>query len=133
MFSALNILILILYRILDFHFLDFSIERKFIIITVVIISFSGFFFNVRRFWHGYFIVLAPYKFIIVITHPSPTPQPSKQHYSQIPILRRQKKMFPVPSQINGITKRVPVFLTCPNLDRSNLDQLQVKKGSVKRH
>ena len=43
MFSALNILILILYRILDFHFLDFSIERKFIIITVVIISFSGFF------------------------------------------------------------------------------------------
>ena len=43
MFSALNILILILYRILDFHFLDFSTERKFIIITVVIISFSGFF------------------------------------------------------------------------------------------
>ena len=42
MFSALNILIFILYRILDFHFLDFSIESKFIII-IVVISFSGFF------------------------------------------------------------------------------------------
>ena len=43
MFSALNILIFILYRILDFHFLDFSIERKFVIIIIVVISFSGFF------------------------------------------------------------------------------------------
>ena len=46
MFRALNILILIFYKILDFHFLHFSIERKFIIIIIiiiVIISFSGFF------------------------------------------------------------------------------------------
>ena len=33
---------LIFYKILDFHFLHFSIERKFIII-IIIISFSGFF------------------------------------------------------------------------------------------
>ena len=43
MFRALNILILIFYKILDCHFLHFSIERKFIIIIIIIISFSGFF------------------------------------------------------------------------------------------
>ena len=46
MFRALNILILIFYKILDFHFLHFSIERKFIIIIIIIIiSFSGFFWR----------------------------------------------------------------------------------------
>ena len=38
-FNALNIFILILYRILDFYFLDFRIAWKFFIIINVIISF----------------------------------------------------------------------------------------------
>ena len=42
-FNALNISILILFRILDFHFLDFRIEWNFFIIIIVIISFSGIF------------------------------------------------------------------------------------------
>ena len=45
-FNALNIFILILYRILDFYFLDFCIGCNFIIIIIiiiVIISFSGIF------------------------------------------------------------------------------------------
>ena len=46
-FNALNIFILMLYRILDFYFLDFCIGCNFIIIIIiiiiVIISFSGIF------------------------------------------------------------------------------------------
>ena len=49
MFSALCILILILYRNLDVHFLDFSKAWKFIIIIIVIIGFLRIFFNVNRF------------------------------------------------------------------------------------
>ena len=37
MFSALNILILILYWVLGFHSLDFSLAGKFIIIIIIII------------------------------------------------------------------------------------------------
>ena len=40
-FSALNILILILYRILDF--VDFRIAWNFFVIVVVIVSFLGIF------------------------------------------------------------------------------------------
>ena len=43
MFSALNILILILYWVLGFHCLDLSLAGKFIIIIVVITSILGFF------------------------------------------------------------------------------------------
>ena len=72
MFRALNILILIFYKILDFHFLHFSIERKFIIIIIiVIISFSGFFFNVRRFW----ILYSSSAIQIHYRYYSPLPQP----------------------------------------------------------
>ena len=42
-FNALNIFILILHRILDFYFLEFCVAWNFVIIVVVIISFSGIF------------------------------------------------------------------------------------------
>ena len=46
MFSTLNILILILYGGLGFHFLDWSLAGKFIIIIIIVIiitSILGFF------------------------------------------------------------------------------------------
>ena len=67
-FNALNIFILILHRILDFYFLEFCVAWNFIIIVVVIISFSGIFFdcNLMLSAFEYVIVLALYKFFIII-------------------------------------------------------------------
>ena len=43
-FNALNIFILILYRILDFYFLDFCIARIFLLLLWLLLAFQEFFY-----------------------------------------------------------------------------------------